>query len=239
MRLTILGSGEAFHGSGCNAAAMLDERILVDCGAPVHVLARRAGFDIEDLRLVLVTHFHADHTFMLPTLLGARAVLTDSPKPLTIAGPVGTREYLIRLMRTGFGRAFTDLVEERLAPRWVVLQDGASTDLEGYSVRSHAMVHSTGPSLGYAVTGEGVTVGVTGDTTDCPGLHRLAGSVDALLCECSGWDGPVEGGHLWREQVTELVTAYPQTRFVLYHMPRRGNIPGAIVGHDLLSLDVR
>ncbi len=86
-RLTVVGSGDAFSGCGCNAAYMVDERVLVDCGSPVQALLPRAGMRVADIDVVLVTHFHADHTYMLPMLLGARAFSGELRPGLTIAGP--------------------------------------------------------------------------------------------------------------------------------------------------------
>jgi len=238
MRLTVLGSGDAFGGAGCNAAALVDSRVLVDCGAPIQVLLPRAGFDIHEIDLVLITHFHADHTFMLPVFLGARAfTAAATARTLTIAGPVGTREYVRRLIATGYGQATLDFVDERLQPEFIVLQDGSNAELSGYAVTARSVVHSTGPSLAYTMTRSGQTIGVSGDSTLCAGLVATVRAADVMLCECSGLDGPLEG-HLWRQEVAELMATHPQTRFVLFHMPRRSQVPGAVIAHDLLSLEL-
>src|ERR1700690_1414096 len=104
MRLTVLGSGSAFSSCGCNAGYLVDGRVLVDCGAPVPALVRRAATSVHAITLVLLPHFHPDHCFTLPTVLGARA-FTDTPAPgrLIIGGPIGTREYLARLLGDGYG----------------------------------------------------------------------------------------------------------------------------------------
>jgi ribonuclease BN (tRNA processing enzyme) len=240
VRLSILGSGSAFSGCGFNASAVLDERVMVDVGAPPHVLLPRLGLRVQDIELVLLTHFHMDHIGMLPLLLGALAHADQPPEPgrLAIAGPVGTRELVHRLTVAGFGGSTQRRVEEVVAPRYVVLEDGSDVEIGGGRVRSHSVVHSTCPSLAYSVTRGGLRVGFTGDTTLCAGLRRLAGEVDVLVCECSGVDGPVEGGHLWRGEVAALVHAYPRVRFVLNHLSARVSIPGALVAHDLLTLDL-
>ncbi len=238
-RLTVLGSGDAFSGCGCNASYLVDDRILVDCGAPVQTLLPRAGASVASLDLVLLTHFHADHTFMLPMLLGARAFIGELRSGLCVAGPPGTREYVQRLLTTGYGRHLMDMIEGRISPRWAVLQDGASVELAGYTVSASAVVHSTGPSLSYTVRrGSGPVIGFSGDTTLCPGLRRTIAAADVMVCECTGWDEPIEGGHLWRGELEELIAAYPDTRFVLSHLRTRGPVPGAIIAHDLLGLDV-
>jgi ribonuclease BN (tRNA processing enzyme) len=238
-RLTVIGSGDAFSGCGCNAAYMVDDRVLVDCGAPVQALLPRAGLAVASIDLVLVTHFHADHTYMLPMLLGARAFAGELRGGLAIAGPAGTREYVLRLLLTGYGRHLVGLIEERVQPRWLVLQDAATELIAGYTVAARAVLHSTGPSLAYTVCrGEGPVIGFSGDSSLCAGLRRTIASSDVMVCECTGWDGPTEGGHLWRGELERLIAEYPDTRFILSHLRTRGAVAGATIAHDLLALDL-
>lgn len=240
MRLTVLGSGDAFSGCGCNAGYVVDGTVLVDCGAPVTALARRAALDIRDLRLILLTHFHADHTYMLPVVMGGLG-LSDHPAPpgLVIGGPVGTREYVDRLLVTGYGHHIIDMINDTVAPTYLPLQDGDDVEIAGYRVQAHAVIHSLGPSLAYTVTDSaGTRVGFSGDSALCPGLARAIRASDLFVCECTGWGAPVPGGHLWSEEVAELIAANPSTTFLLSHLKERHTLPGALIAHDLLTLDV-
>jgi ribonuclease BN (tRNA processing enzyme) len=239
MRVTLLGSGSAFSPGSFNAASCVDGRLLVDCGAPVQVAAGRAGLDVETIRTLLITHFHADHTFNLPMFLGARALRREHDwNPLVIAGPVGTPEFVERLLRTGYGGRTWGLICERLQLTFVQLQDGSHQQLDGYRVTAHAMLHSTGPSLGYSITdAAGSSAGFTGDSGPCAALERLAAAVQLLVIECSGGDHEIAGGHLWRAPVEELARRHPATLLV-NHMERRLPMRGVLVGHDGLSLDV-
>jgi ribonuclease BN (tRNA processing enzyme) len=240
MRLTVLGSGSAFSNCGCNAGYLVDGRVLVDCGAPVPALVRRASATVHDVRLVLITHFHADHTFMLPTVLGARAYAEErSRETLVIAGPVGTREYVTRLLGTGYGTHMLGTVAANVRLQYAVLQDGSDVELAGYRVRTHAVTHSIGPSLAYQLTdADGVTIGFSGDSALCAGLRRSIAGCRLYVCECTGSDGPAEGGHLWRDEVAGLMNDHPATTFLLSHLAAPVEIPGALVAHDLLSLEI-
>lgn len=240
MKLTVLGSGSAFSRCGCNAGYLVDGRVLVDCGAPVPALVRRAGTSIEAITLLLLTHFHADHTFALPTLLGARAFAHEpGAGTMVIAGPVGTREYVARLLGDGYGSHIRQEVDANVSPQYVVLQDGSDLNLAGYRVQSHAVVHSTGPSLAYRVTdAAGTSIGFSGDSEMCAGLRRSIAGADLYVCECTGWDGPEAGGHLWRDEVATLMAENPGTRFLLSHLNSRHTLPGALIAHDLLSLEI-
>ena len=238
MRLTVIGSGAAFGSIGQNAAYCLDDRLLVDGGAPLHQSLPRCGIEVHAPDVLAVTHFHYDHVAEIPLYLGARALANGEPRPLTIAGPPGTLPYLLRLLRTGYGSQLAEVIDARMELREVTLQDGCDVEVGGYRIRAAAVVHSLGPSLAYAITGpDGVTVGFSGDTTMCPGLERVAGMSDLMVVECTGWDEPVPS-HLWAGEIRELVAHHPQTRFLLSHLVERRTMDGALVAHDRLALDV-
>jgi ribonuclease BN (tRNA processing enzyme) len=235
----VLGSGSAFSGAGHNACYCLDGRLLVDCGAPAQLLLPQAGGSVEQLDAVLLTHFHADHAAMLPVVLGARALAVDDPRPVRLAGPPGTREYVSRVVQTGYGDHLHGLIMDRLSLEATVLQDGSDVEFCGFRVRAHAVTHSTGPSLAYAVSDlqTGATVGFSGDSVLCDGVRRAAAQSHAFVCECTGWDRPVPS-HMWWGEVQELIAACPDTRFLLSHLTERRQARGALLAHDLLSLDV-
>lgn len=238
VRLTVLGSGSAFSGCGHNSAYCVDGRILVDCGCAVQVQLPRAGLDVAGIGTVLLTHFHADHTYMLPVFLGARALNPPDPAPLRLAGPPGTEEYVLRLLRTGYGAGLHAIIRDRLRPTTLLLQDGSDTVVDGYRIRAYAVVHSTGPSLAYAITGpDGATIGFSGDSEMCAGLRRCCAAADVMVCECTSFEGPL-ASHVWAGEVAQLIADNPDTRFVLSHLSERHPLPGALLAHDLLGLEV-
>jgi len=239
MRLIVLGSGSAFSGAGHNACYSVDGRLLIDCGSPAQLLLPQAGHRLEDVDGLILTHFHADHSAMLPVVLGARSLEDDHPRPMRLAGPPGVAEYVSRLMHTGYGGHLHKLVYDRLGLETTILQDGADVEFCGYRIRAHAIAHSMGPSLAYAISdSSGASVGFSGDSTLCAGLRRTIRQSQLMVVECSGWDRPVPT-HLWWGEISELIDAHPDTRFVLSHLQSRRPVRGAILAHDLLGVDVQ
>jgi len=69
---------------------------LFDAGEGCQINLKKAKLGIKSLRLVAVSHLHADHCLGLPGLLMLRAQVTD-PGPLTILGPPGIARYVSQL----------------------------------------------------------------------------------------------------------------------------------------------
>ena len=63
-RIDFLGTGNAFlpHGR-MHALVLVDGFVLVDTPPTVLAQLRRCGTSPSDLRHVLISHWHADHTF--------------------------------------------------------------------------------------------------------------------------------------------------------------------------------
>jgi ribonuclease BN (tRNA processing enzyme) len=239
LELAILGSGSAFSSIGHNAAYLVDGELLLDCGAPVISLLAQLEHSLGDLDSVVISHLHADHVFHLPTLVAARALQCRDADPLRIVGPRGTADMLDRLGRTGFGDRFWEDVMELGPPLLEEWQGGRSGELGTFRVKAFSVEHSTQLScLGYSLEREGVRLGYSGDTTLCPGIRELAGSVEYLLCECTSMSGPAPI-HLWREEVEQLIREYPNTRFILTHLTERAPVKGAILASDGLVLRLR
>ncbi len=59
-----------------------------------------------------------------------------------------------------------------------------------------------------------------------------------MVCECTSFLHPVPT-HLWWGEISELIDAHPQTRFLLTHLTERQPVRGALLAHDLLSIDVQ
>ena len=242
LRLSILGSGAAFSEIGHNSAHLVDRKLLLDCGAPVTSLLPGLGRSVGELEAILITHFHGDHVIHLPTLLVARRLQHPEASPLRLIGPPGLLRHLKVLGETAFGTGLWSRIESEDGPLWARVEeweDGRAGEVAGYQVEAFSVIHSAElECLGFRVAIPGVSLGYTGDTTYCPGLLRLARSVDHLLCECTSFSAP-QPTHLWGEEVAALMREVPSLRLILTHLNERRPLPGALLASDGLTVTLR
>jgi ribonuclease BN (tRNA processing enzyme) len=73
MRLTIIGSGDAFGSGGrfntCFFLETAKGKLLVDCGASSLVALKAQGLDPNEVDGIVLSHLHGDHFGALPFLL--------------------------------------------------------------------------------------------------------------------------------------------------------------------------
>jgi ribonuclease Z len=72
---------------------------LFDAGEGAQINWKRARIGVRGLKLIAVTHLHADHCLGIPGMLMLKAQM-DDPEPLTIIGPPGTREFVSQCRKT-------------------------------------------------------------------------------------------------------------------------------------------
>src|ERR1700675_4670031 len=106
MRVTIVGSGDAFGSGGrfntCFYVESAKGTLLVDCGATSLVALKTLGLDHGRVDGVILSHLHGDHFGGLPFLLLDAQHLRRRPRPFVVAGPPGTRARLAAALEVLF-----------------------------------------------------------------------------------------------------------------------------------------
>jgi len=101
VRVTVLGSGDAFGSGGRLHSGYLVEApgtaFLVDCGPSVLQAMKRIGKDPAALDFVLLSHLHGDHFGGVPFLFMEYRYLHDRTCPFAVYGPPGT-ERRVRML---------------------------------------------------------------------------------------------------------------------------------------------
>ena len=117
--------------------------ILIDCGEGTQIALKKAGCRLSRLKLLLITHFHADHIAGLPGLL---LTLGNYGKntPITIVGPAGLKQIVASLMAIAPNLPYSIVLKE-------LEGEGQDFDLFGIHFSSMPLQHGM-PCLGYRIT---------------------------------------------------------------------------------------
>ena len=221
MRLTTVGTGTAApsphrvqSGHLVHAGATT---LLLDCGSGIAHRMAALGIRWQDVTHVALSHFHADHTLDLATLMYAwrYGELPPRSTPLTLIGPPGTVTLLDR-MATAFG-------ETVRAPGFPLeireLASGERTLLGDVALEARKVPH-TEESVAYAVEHEGARLVYSGDTAYDESFAAWAEGCDLLLLECSLPDAFAVPTHLTPRQCGALAErAHPRSLVLTHFYP--------------------
>jgi ribonuclease Z len=236
VEVTFLGTGAAVSPHAYNAAILVDRTILMDAGAPLTVHLPKAGVSLDEPRAVMLSHFHADHTFGIAWLILGRVLLHEQSPPLTVFGPAGTTSYLQRLLDFAWGEEMRRLSWERLQLTVHELAGADAFEVDGSRAQAFRMRHvSRMDCLGFVIERDGVRLGYSGDAEMSAELEALVAASDHVITEMTYDD---EGGHmhLGRPDVEGLMQRHPSTRFIITHRGSEASVNGAVMARDFLTL---
>jgi ribonuclease BN (tRNA processing enzyme) len=249
MKLTIVGCGDAFGSGGrYNTCFMLETAkatLLVDCGASTMTALNAQKIDTNRIDAVVLSHLHGDHFGGLPFLLLHAQFLAKREKPLTIAGPPGTRERVDTLLEACFPKSKTG-IKWRFAWQVQDIAVGVATDVLGHSVTSTEVVHQSGsPSTALRIADGERTFAYSGDTEWTDALTGVARDADLFICECYAYAGSKMTGHMSWEILKPRLGDLRAKRIMLTHMNDtmlaqvgEARAAGVLVAEDGLVLEV-
>ena len=220
MRLTIVGSGDAFGSGGrfntCFQVQTATAKMLIDCGASSLVALRALGLDPNQLDGVILSHLHGDHFGGLPFLLIEAQHLSRRQRPFVIAGPRGTRARLEAALEV----LFPGSVATKWRFSWEVIEvePGQANDVLGHRVVTAEVLHPSGaPSTAVRLSDGTVTLAYSGDTEWTDALLPIADGAGLFIVECSGYAGRIPY-HLTWEILKLRLSDLRARRVMITHM---------------------
>jgi len=188
--LTVLGSSDAFNSGGRGHSCYLLEdaqgAACIDFGPTAMEALKRLGRDPNDVDGVYLTHLHGDHFAGVHTLLVDAYYRGFRTRPLTVAGPPGTRARVTDL----FALAYRS-VAARPPPFPLVIIEyapGEQAKILGRTVSVFQADHQDPPDevacLLRIDDGERV-LAFSGDTGWTDELIPASAGADLFVCECS------------------------------------------------------
>jgi ribonuclease BN (tRNA processing enzyme) len=247
MKLTIVGSGDAFgsggRGNTCFWLETARATLAVDFGASALPALKKAGLDPNAIDGVVLSHLHGDHFGGLPFLLLDAQFLSRRERPLLIAGPPGTRARLDALLEVFFPKS----TGSKWKFAWSVqeITPGVPDTVLGHAITTAEVIHQSGaPSTALRLSDGERTFAYSGDTEWTEALLPIARGADLFICECYAYAGKLTGHMSW-EILKDRLGDLGAKRTMLTHMnpamlARRdeARAGGVLLAEDGLSLTI-
>lgn len=222
VRVTVIGSGDAFGSGGRGSSAYLVEgptaTFLVDCGPTVLPGLKQRGCDPGAIDFVLLSHLHGDHFGGVPFLFLEYLYGVPRTRPLAILGPPDTERRIRALYAALYERIATEPLPFPVAFREIA--PGATLTLNGVTLLPFRVPHA--PELvcfGFRVDVGGRSIVYSGDTSWTEDLVKHARGVDLLVCECSCFEAAL-GHHLTYREIAARARDFGCRRIILSHLGR-------------------
>ncbi len=218
--LVCIGTGDAFGSGGRRQSAYLlrtgGAALLLDCGQTTLTGLAALGIARDEVEVILISHFHADHFGGLPLFLVAAQYADARRKPLTVAGPTGI-EARVRALARATGHPLERNFDFPL--RFVEVTADARLELGALQVEAFETFHApdTQPH-GFKLLQQGAPrIAYSGDTGWFDALPERVGDVELFLCECT----QLRRGfhyHLSLEELSARRGAFDCRRWLLTHL---------------------
>jgi ribonuclease BN (tRNA processing enzyme) len=220
MRLTVIGSGDAYGSGGrfhtCFMVETAKATLLVDCGASSLIAIKARAIDPTRIDGVILSHLHGDHFGGLPFFFMDAQFLTVRTRPFLIAGPPGTKARLETAMETLFPGS--SRLPWGFAWEVVEIAPGERRDILGHTLETVEVVHRSGaPSTALRLSDGQATFAYSGDTEWTPALLPIAEGADLFIVECFAHAGNAPGHLSWQILKPRLPELRAQ-RIMITHM---------------------
>jgi ribonuclease BN (tRNA processing enzyme) len=247
MKLTMIGSGDAFGSGGrlqtCFHVETRAGAFLIDCGASVLIGLHRHKIDPNTIKTIYISHLHGDHFSGLVWFLMHAYYITRRTELLTIVGPPGIAERYHAATEVLFPGSSG--LRRRHEVSFVEYKIGQPMEVGQATVTAYEVSHPSGaPSCALRFEADGRTLSYSGDTEWVDSVIPCANGADLFIAECYGYDKPVPYHTNWKTLSANL-TRLGAKRVLITHMNNdmlahvdEAKSAGVLLAEDGLVLDV-
>jgi ribonuclease BN (tRNA processing enzyme) len=247
MKLTVVGSGDAFGTGGRFMSAYLIDTdagsVLLDCGATVTVALAHVGRDPNTIPTIVISHLHGDHFGGLIWIYVQALYASKRTASLDVYGPPGIEQRFIATAELLFPGCTK--VERGFVLTFHEIHVGQPAIVGPLHVLAFEVEHPSGaPSYGLRLSRGGRTLAFTGDTRWVHALRPLGEGADLYIMECYEFEKPAYY-HIGWVEIAANIDRIGAKRVMLTHMSaamlaRRHEVrdPRVLIAEDGLVLDV-
>jgi len=197
-RVTLLGTGAPEPSAARFGPSTLIEagkrKILIDAGRGATIRLGQLHIPLGQIDLLLLTHFHSDHTVGIPDLwltgwlpppFGQRKT------PFRVIGPTGTAELMANLERAYAADIRVRMADQKLTRAGLdtrveeFTRDGVVYEENGVRITAFTVDHGAAvkPAFGYRIDYAGHAVLISGDTRRNENVVKYGTGTDLLVHE--------------------------------------------------------
>lgn len=212
MKIKILGCSNSWT-SRFTSCYLLNDNIMLDCGADAYKAYLKTGKSLSDIKLFLITHFHGDHIYGMNIFLSyvQRNCKDFENNKLTICGLKGIREKCEEIFQA-FNVFYFDF-----SPyiNFIELDDGDTLTFENFKISTYKLDHGDVEDLGYLIEEDGKVFGYTGDTTYIKKLDDFIEKCDLCFVEMSRLKTNTK--HLGLDKFKTIAKKHKKTNIKIVH----------------------
>jgi ribonuclease BN (tRNA processing enzyme) len=222
MKLTVVGSGDAFGSGGrlqtCYHVAYAEGAFLLDCGATALIGMQQLGLDPDGVSIIFISHLHGDHFSGLVWWVLHAHYVSGRTAPLTVVGPAGIEKRFAAAAEVLFPNSTT--IALRFAMTFREYQQQTEIDIGGVRVMPFEVLHPSGATpYALRVACDGKVLSFSGDTKWVDHLIPAATGADLFIAECFTFEQPSGYHTSWRD-IERNIDRLNARRILLTHMGR-------------------
>ena len=214
MKIQLIGTG-SIPDIANSASILINNHILFDMPNGNLKAMIRQNIDIMNIDTLIISHTHADHCFDAPFLLWYKKNYYKPGYKLStkIVTDEITKDTVETLIKLSYFSSAKEVEKE-----FIDIDDVNYTKIcDDVEISNEPMLHrKIKYANGYIIKDKNVSIGLTGDTSYCEGVRKIASKVDYLICDMTLMLG--NDSHMGIDNILELMKEYPNLKIIPIHM---------------------
>ncbi len=215
MKIKVLGCSNSWTEKH-TSCFLVNDNILIDCGIDAYKAYIKLGKPLTDIKLFLISHFHADH------IMGLYIFLTEyveaknkiDKKPI-IVGLKGIKKFCTKIFK------MCNLYNADLTKHFefIEIDKNSTIQFEDLKIEIFKFTHGEVYDLGYVLTKDNFGFGYTGDIDAKNNLTPFVNKCDMCFVDASGLQSSLR--HFGANDLVKLINQYPTKQFYATHYSKQ------------------